>query len=221
MRASPRWITLAAGVALALAATAGRDASAGTVSYAFNVEDGTAHLASPYGTVTLTDNTTTGTVTFEIKSTTGKFDSFGFNTSVATSKFDVTATNDQVWSKVSTTLNQNAQDGFGKYTVVVEPSSASNSLRSADETIVVQMKNSGDFALATAANFSLLATGGNPAGYFAAHLNQPTETGFVAVTKLDPIQTTNATPEPSTMILAAIGGVMGLGARWQRRRRLV
>lgn len=207
-------------VVLALTATAGREASAGPVTYAFDTlnSSGSAPSAPDLGSVTISDNGTNqvyftlAAPTEPANATKWGFDNFGFNyKNLSSSDFSVSGPTG--WTQNS----PNNMDGFGSFLVTI----GNNGSPLLGPVITLTFTN--NFAAAVANNYadlSVLSTkaNGEPPAYFAAHLienlpNNNNNSGYVGVTGL------NATPEPSTLLMGTLAVVGGVGARWRGRRK--
>jgi len=151
----------------------------------------------PYGSIDVTANSATGTITFVVTALTGasdKLGEFGFNTDLAllATNFTTVPTN---WI-----LGSGQMDGFGKFDWTVGSSAEADRVHEA--TIIISGL---DPSLATLTHFNIPNASGNT---FAAHLFQPGLTGFIA----DP---PTAAPEASTMLLLGSGllGLAGCGRK--------
>jgi hypothetical protein len=185
---------------------------------------GNTSVASPYETLVVTGNTTTGIMDLSLTVAGGNnarfaqlgFDFQNFSWSDVAS---VTITNTGTVGSVSHwgVLGSGQLDGFGRFDQVIGATSSGGGNRLNGVDIQIQFKN-GFFGDATASNFEVQNAGGGngPAFYFASDYFPPSGiTGYVGDS-----QPAISTPAPSGLVLASIGlGCFGFFA-WARRRRI-
>jgi hypothetical protein len=184
---------------------------------------GNTSVSSPYETLVVTGNTTTGVVDLSLTVAGGNnaqfarlgFDFQNFNWNEVAS---VTITNTGTVGSASNwgVLGSGQLDGFGRFDQVIGATS-SNGDRLNGVNIRIQF-NTRFIGDATASNFEVLNAGGGngPAFYFASdYVPASGITGYVGDS-----QPAISTPAPPGLVLAGIGlGCMGFVA-WIRRHRI-
>lgn len=178
---------------------------------------GNGTVSSPYASVTVTGNTSTGIVDFQVSvgSNPAKLGSFGFNYNAGVGSFNLSSFSGVGGNTSSWGLQSGANmDGFGSFNSIVGPSTsgAANRLTSFDFQLQLS-----DHSQALASNFEVLnAGGGNGPGFAFSQEYFPNSgsTGFVGVNSLG----TSAVPAPPSVVLLGIGFCGWLGARWRKRK---
>lgn len=162
--------------------------------------------APSYGTVNLTLNTD-GTIGVDLSMASGfgvagGGNAFGFNLNGGTTGLAIS----DLTSGFTAAYSNGNLDGLGNYTEVITGPSASNAV--GDLSFIVSRTGGFDSALDLVA----LATGGNPNGYFAAHVIplNGASTGYAAATSY------TVTPEPETWLLL-LTGLCGMAFVLRRR----
>jgi hypothetical protein len=201
--------------------------SAGTAARAdlvvFNLGNpniaGNTGVSSPYATLTITGNASTGVVDFAVTlagANQGSFGEFGFdynhgNVSAGDFTASITGTggNTSSWG-----LQGSGQmDGFGTFDEVFGPSNNAASARLTSFDIKLQFA-AGKFGEAQVSNFEVLNAGGanGPGFYFAEHFFPASgQTGYIGVNTLP-----QAAPAPRSFVLFGIGAVGLAGYGWRR-----
>jgi hypothetical protein len=183
---------------------------------------GNASVSSPYETLTLTGNTGTGILELALKiygSNNATFAQlgFGFQNFNWSDVQGVTVTNTGTVGSASNwgVMGSGNLDGFGSFDQTIGANSAQgNRLNAVD--IQIQFK-SGSYDDAVTSNFEVKNGGGGngPFFYFASdYFPASGISGYVG----DDLPPVTPTPEPASMTLCGIGGVLLVGAWWRKRR---
>jgi hypothetical protein len=217
----PRLRTLlATGIALALALTLGvGTASADIFNLDFDHATGeVGHVNPPFGTVTVT-SPNSGEVDIVYQANTSQiigFHEIGFNylASGGSTISNISLTENAPSNSFPFEGNNVQLDGMGSYTYVYGENAGGGSVGNQATTITVKILGSN----LSVTNFEQLSTipPGDTQGYFAASFARNTTNGVVTgVVGAPNPPTPGAVPEPSTVVIAALGmiGFVGYGLR--------